>query len=178
MNAARLITEQLLSLTPRTSFLLAFLACVAMELAALYFQFIVGLEPCPLCITQRRILIGAAVVFLAGVLHNPLGRAARIYAGVGLLTTLLGMAVAAYHFTIQLLPHDELADCGPGASYILEHMGLTDAIRAFLTGTGDCTEVVWSLFGLSMPFWVAIGFLGLAGLCVLQLATPGRRAAN
>jgi len=157
-------------LSHRQWFFLGFLACVGMELAAVYFQFVLGLEPCPLCITQRLVLFVAGTVFLAATIHNPGRRGVRVYASIGILATLFGLGVAVYHFLIQILPHNELADCGPGASYILEHMALTDAIRLFLTGTGDCTQVVWSLFGLSMPFWVALCFAGLVGLCILQFA--------
>lgn len=162
--------DQMIGITHRTWFLLSFVACAAMELTAVYFQFVVGLEPCPLCITQRMILFVAAVVFLTAALHHPGRTGVLVYTIIGLLTALLGMGVAMYHFMIQILPQHELADCGPGASYILAHMELTNAIRMFLTGTGDCTQIVWSLFGLSMPFWVALGFAGLAGICVLQLA--------
>lgn len=157
-------------LSHRQWFICGFLAVVAMELTAIYFQFVLDLEPCPLCITQRLILIGAGAIFLAGAIHNPNRRGVRVYAGFGILTTLLGMGVAIYHFVIQLLPHDELAECGPGASYILEHMELAEALRLFLSGTGDCTQIVWSLFGLSMPFWVAVGYAGLTALSLLQLA--------
>ena len=157
-------------LSQRQWFVVGFLACVGMELTAMYFQFVLNLEPCPLCITQRLILIGAGAVFLAGAIHNPNRRGVRVYASVGLVTTLLGMGVAVYHFVIQMLPHDELADCGPGAAYIIEHMELYEAIRLFLTGTGDCTQIVWSMFGLSMPFWVALGYAGLTALSILQFA--------
>jgi disulfide bond formation protein DsbB len=28
-------------------------------------------------------------------------------------------------------------------------------------GSGECADVVWSLFGLSMPAWVVISLLGV-----------------
>jgi disulfide bond formation protein DsbB len=33
-------------------------------------------------------------------------------------------------------------------------------------GSGECSEVVWSLLGLSMPSWVliSVGGLGIAGI--------------
>jgi disulfide bond formation protein DsbB len=161
-------------LSYRQRFYLGFLGCVAMELSAVYFQFVVGLEPCPLCITQRMIIFVAAVVFLVAAIHNPERAGIRVYSGLGLLVTMFGFGVATYHFVIQILPNNELASCGPGASYILKHMDLTHAIRMFLTGTGDCRQIVWSLFGLSMPFWVALCFAGLMALCVVQLVSTRR----
>lgn len=158
----------------RTWLLAGFLSCVAMELSAAYFQFVLKLEPCPLCITQRLILFALALVFLTGTLHNSGDRGVRVYMLLAAFFSLAGASVATYHFLIQILPHEELASCGPGASYILEHFSLADSIRLFLTGTGDCTQVVWTFLGLSMPFWVGLSFLGLLALCLWRffLAAP------
>lgn len=170
MNELSRLYRKACAVKPRTWLLAGFLSCVGMELAAAYFQFVLKLEPCPLCITQRLILLSLATVFLAGTLHNPGARGIRVYAGLAAFFSLAGTGVAAYHFLIQLLPHDELSSCGPGASYILAHFSLADSIRLFLTGTGDCTEVVWTFLGLSMPFWVGLSFLGLLVLCLWQFA--------
>lgn len=166
MNGITRIYHRACATRPRTWFLFGFLSCIAMELGAIYFQFVVGLEPCPLCITQRLLLFCLAFVFLGGTLHNPGAVGVRIYLGLAAIVSLAGASVAAYHFAIQLLPHDELSSCGPGASYILEHYKLADIVRQFLTGTSDCTQVVWSFLGLSMPFWVGLCFIGMGVLCV------------
>jgi disulfide bond formation protein DsbB len=160
---------------PRTWFLTGFLSCAGMELAAVYFQFVAKLEPCPLCITQRLIVLGLAAAFLAGAAHNPGRAGVRAYAAAAGLLSLAGAGVAAYHFLIQILPREELASCGPGAAYILEHFSLADSVRLFLTGTGDCAQVVWTFLGLSMPFWVGLAFLGLLGLCAWQFALAAPR---
>ncbi len=158
----------------RTWFLFGFLSCIAMELGAIYFQFVLKLEPCPLCITQRLIVFSLALIFLIGTIHNPGSIGVRIYAGLAAFASFAGASVATYHFVIQHLPHEELSSCGPGASYILEHFKLADIIRLFLTGTGDCTQVVWTFLGLSMPFWVGLCFSGIFALCVwlVVLAFP------
>lgn len=143
----------------------------------MYFQFVEKLEPCPLCITQRLVVLSLAATFLAGALHNPGRFGVRAYASSASLLALVGAGVATYHFAIQVLPHEEAASCGPGASYILEHFSLTDSIRLFLTGTGDCTQVVWAFLGLSMPFWVGLSFLALLGLCLWQFALAAPQEA-
>ena len=177
MNDLSRLYRKARALKARTWLLAGFLSCVGMELSAAYFQFVLKLEPCPLCITQRLILFSLATVFLAGTLHNPGAVGIRVYTGLAAFFSLAGVSVAAYHFLIQILPHEELASCGPGASYILEHFSLADSIRLFLTGTGDCTEVVWTFLGLSMPFWVGLSFLGLLALCLWRfaLAAPAAR---
>ena len=182
MNEISTLYRTASAVKARAWLLAGFLSCIGMELSAVYFQFVLKLEPCPLCITQRLIVLSLATVFLTGALHNPGNRGVRVYTGLAALFSLAGVSVATYHFLIQILPHDELSSCGPGASYILEHFSLADSIRLFLTGTGDCTEVVWTFLGLSMPFWVGVTFLGLLALClwqfVLAAPTPGVPAAS
>jgi disulfide bond formation protein DsbB len=39
--------------------------------AALYFQYVMQLEPCPLCILQRIFVIVVGLILLAGAIHNP-----------------------------------------------------------------------------------------------------------
>ncbi len=170
MNGLPRLYRQACAVRARVWLLAGFLACVAMELSAAYFQFVAKLEPCPLCITQRLIVLSLATVFLAGTVHSPGPGGVRVYAGLAGLFSLAGAGVAAYHFLIQILPHEELASCGPGATYILEHFSLADSVRLFLTGTGDCTQVVWTFLGFSMPFWVGLSFLGLLGMCLWQFA--------
>jgi disulfide bond formation protein DsbB len=178
MVALSTLYQKACAVKPRVWLSAGFLSCLGMELSAVYFQFVLGLEPCPLCITQRMILFSLASVFLAGALHNP-GRAGRrVYAGLAALFCLAGAGVAAYHFLIQILPHDDFASCGPGASYILAHFSLADSVRMFLTGTGDCTQVVWTFLGLSMPFWVCLAFLGLLALCLWQFALAAPRVES
>ena len=55
-----------------------FAVCAALLAYALYSQFYLGLDPCPLCIFQRIGVALLGVVFLAAALHNPRGRGAFV----------------------------------------------------------------------------------------------------
>jgi disulfide bond formation protein DsbB len=70
------------------------------------------------------------------------------------------------HLWLQSLPPDQVPACGPGLDYMLDVFGLTETLSMVFSGSGECAEVVWSLFGLSMPAWVLICFvtLGVGGL--------------
>lgn len=161
----------------RICFLLGFLFCAGLLLTALYFQFVSGLEPCPLCISQRIMVLAVALVLLAAFLHNPGSMGVRIYAVVGGLTALAGASVSGRHVWLQHLPADEVPACGPGLGYMFQNFPLTDTLRSMLTGTGDCAKVDWTLFGLSMPAWVLLCFLFLAIFSLAQIwNTPSRPA--
>jgi disulfide bond formation protein DsbB len=39
---------------------------------------------------------------------------------------------------------------------------LAEVVQLVLSGSGECADISWSLFGLSMPAWVFIALLALA----------------
>lgn len=158
----------MLRVSPRLSFLSGFLFCVGLMLAAFYFQFADGLSPCPLCISQRIMVVAVGLVFLVAGIHDPGIKGLRIYALAGCVVALAGASVSARHVWIQHLPADEVPACGPGLSYMFQYFPLTDTLKAMLSGTGDCAKVDWSLLGLSMPAWVLFCFVGLALLSITQ----------
>jgi disulfide bond formation protein DsbB len=159
---------ELIRFNSRIWFLLGFLGCVGLIAAAYYFQFVEKLEPCPLCISQRIGIFAVGVCFLLAFLHNPGQTGTRRYAVLGTILALAGGSVSARHVWLIHLPPDEVPECGPGLEYILQNFPLTQTIKLMLTGTGDCAKVDWTLFGISMPGWTLVAFLGLAVLSLLQ----------
>ncbi|NCF50847.1 disulfide bond formation protein B [Gammaproteobacteria bacterium] len=134
-----------------------FLACSGMMGFAFYAQYVLELEPCPLCIFQRVAVIALGMTFLAAALHNPQGWGRRVYAALIVIAAGAGGAVATRHVWLQNLPPDKVPSCGPGLGYMLDNFPVGDAMRMVFTGSGECANVVWRLFGLSMPTWVLIG---------------------
>ena len=150
-----------------------FLLCAGLLAYALYAQFHLGLDPCPLCIFQRIGIAAVGVVFLIAALHHPRGWGARVYAVLIAIAALATVAVAARQLYIQHLPPGAIPSCGAPLSMMLKFMPLTAVIRKVLTGSGECSVINWRFLGLAMPAWVLIwaAFLGAAGAI-----TNGRRA--
>jgi len=150
--------------TPRTTFLLMFLAVIFVLGVAFYMEYIMGLEPCPLCITQRVMFLGVGLVSLIAFLHNPRGTTQigrRIY---GLLVSLFaigGLYFSGRQLWLQSLPADQVPACGPGISYMVDAFPMAEVIKTLLTGDGNCAEVQWTMLGLSIAGWAAVGFVGL-----------------
>ena len=128
---------------------------------ALYAQYVLLLDPCPLCVFQRIATILLGGVFLLAAIHNPGRVGGRLHAFLILITGGFGVAVAGWHVHLQNLPADKVPTCGPGFEYIMENFALFDALGLIFEGSGECAEVVWRLLGLSMPTWVIIGLGGL-----------------
>ena len=133
-----------------------FLACCSMMAYALYAEYQLLLEPCPLCVFQRMAVIAMGVVFLVAALQNPQGWGRRIYAGLITIAAASGVGVAGRHVWLQNLPPDKVPACGPGFDYIIDAFPLSDALRMIFSGSGECASIDWDFLGLSMPAVVVI----------------------
>ena len=145
----------------RPGFVLGAVVCAGLMGYALYSQYVLGLEPCPLCIFQRIAVIACGVVFALGAIHNPGRVGAIVYAVLGFLFAAAGAAVAMRHVWLQSLPPSEVPACGPGLNYMLETLPFTDVLSKVFVGSGECAKVDWSLLGLSMPGWTLVWFLAI-----------------
>jgi disulfide bond formation protein DsbB len=153
----------MLSVLPstRTLLTLIWLGSIVLMAIGLYMQYVMELLPCALCMTQRIFIIAIGVVALFAWLHNPTGRGIRAYALVGMLMAIIGGAFSSRHLWLQSLPEDLAPACGPSLSYLLETVPFFEALSVLLRGDGNCAETSWSLFGITIPGWTLIAFVGL-----------------
>jgi protein dithiol:quinone oxidoreductase len=156
---------------------LGFGACVALLAYALYAQFELGLDPCPLCIFQRIGVAALGVVFLIAALHNPRGRGVYVYSVLIALAALVTIGVSARHLYVQHLPPGTLPSCGAPLSVLMKYMSPGALIAKVLSGSGECSEVTWSFLGLAMPAWVLICALVLAAFGVTANLRSGQTPA-
>ncbi|KAA2286318.1 disulfide bond formation protein B [Arenimonas fontis] len=152
----------------RGQFLAGFASCASLLAYALYAQFGMLLMPCPLCILQRIAFAVMGLVFLAGGLHSPRGRGGR--AAYGLLVFLpaaAGAGVAGRHVWLQSLPAEDVPLCtSMGLDYMVEAMGMFEALAKVLQGSGECAAIDWTFLGLSMPAWTLVWFVALGGFAL------------
>jgi disulfide bond formation protein DsbB len=160
---------RLIKFNPRIWFSLGFLGCGFLLAMGAYFQFVGGLDPCPLCISQRIAILATGIVFLIAAIHNPGQKGVTRYAILGTVTALCGAAISTRHIWIQHLPADKVPECGPGLEYVLQNFPLFETVKLMLSGTGDCAKVDWTMLGFSMPAWTLLAFLMLATLSLLQI---------
>jgi disulfide bond formation protein DsbB len=149
-------------MTARTANGFGFAACAALLAYAYYSQFVMHLEPCPLCIFQRVGVFVIGVLFAVAALHDPAGWGRRVYAGLLVAASLATIGVAARHLYIQSLPPGTIAACGASLDFMLKVFPLTDVLVKVLTGSGECAKVTWRFLGIAMPGWVLIAAVGLA----------------
>jgi disulfide bond formation protein DsbB len=153
-------------MTARRGNILGLLACVGLLAYAYYAQFVMHLEPCPLCIFQRVGVFALGTVFLLAALHDPAVLGRRVYAVLIGAAALATIGVALRHLYIQSLPPGSVPACGASLDFMLKIFSLSEVLVKVLTGSGECARITWRFLGLSMPGWVLISavVLGAWGL--------------
>ena len=153
----------------RTGYVLGFIASFGLVAFALYIQQKHNLEPCPLCISQRIVYMVLGVLFLLAALHNPKAAGRKVYGLLHVVAAVTGVVIAARHMWIQANPDKVMAECGAGFDYLFESFPMKKAMELVFKGTGECSAIDWTLFGLTIPQLSLIAFSSL-GLYAVYLA--------
>ena len=157
------VTSLALILLPprRIGYVLGFLVCVALMGYALYLQYVVNLDPCPLCVLQRVCVIAMGVIYLVAIFHNPGRGGAAAYAILILLAGGTGTAFAARQVWLQSLPKDQVPACGMSLDYMLETLPFTETLKTVFEGSGECAEKSWEFMHLSLAGWTLVFFVAM-----------------
>jgi disulfide bond formation protein DsbB len=150
---------------------------VATIAGAWYFQLVLGLQPCPLCLEQRYayyLAIPVAVLTaLAAAKNAPRG---FLIGGLVLLALamLANAVLAAYHAGVEWKFWPGPTDCtGPvgnlgNAGSLLDRL---DTVKVVM-----CDEVQWTFLGLSLAGYDALISLLMAAIAVWGVARTARRS--
>lgn len=147
----------------RQTNIIAFFFCIVLLAIAYYFQYVQQLEPCPLCLIQRFVVIVLAMLFLIGI-QLKRNFYICIQNSIVILVAVAGMGFAARKVWLEQHAHDSMLSCGPGLEYMMENFSFAQTFNLLFKGSGDCAQVDWTLLGLSMSAWVFLFLLGFAVL--------------
>ncbi len=140
--------------------------CVLALGFALFAQYVLGLQPCHLCVFQRVEVLILGLVFLASALHSPGWTGARVYAVLIAIAGLATAATAARHVWVQMQPPGSVAACGADLEFMLDVFPLTEVILKVFKAGGECQKVDFEMLGVSMPGWVLLFALAFTALGV------------
>lgn len=145
-------------------------------LGAFYFQYVVGLAPCPLCLDQRiayyfSIPLAIIIAFAAS---RGAGRALLI-AGLALIAVamLANAGLAVYHAGVEWKFWPGPADCsGPvtnlgRASDLMKQLQNVSVVR--------CDEAAWRFLGLSLAGYNVLISAALAGIALWGASAGSQR---
>ncbi len=171
--------DRLLLLTPQRLAIVALVASLLLLAGAHFFESVIGLEPCPLCLRQREAhwtAVAIAALSLFSV-SRPQWRGVVIWL-FGALTVvyLVGAGIAAYHAGIEWQWWAGPASCSlSGNGNIGSASELLQSLQQETTAPA-CDKVPWSLFGISMAGYNFLASVALAILSALPVLTA--KSAN
>jgi len=157
----------------RPLMLLGLLITASMFGAAMYMQHVMYLDPCPLCIVTRVIVLIMAILFFLTLIINPKAFGRRIAAVLFTLASLSGIIVSSRHSWLQHFPPDSTGSCGPGLNYWMDNLPTSEVIQNIFKGTAECSDVSLRVFGLSIPEMSLVVFVGFLFFS-LRLLFKGR----
>ena len=154
---------------PRLAPLLLLAARAAVVGAALFSQYVGGLQPCELCLYQRWPYYGVIMLALIAVVLGRSGLSRAVIA-VAALAFVAGAALAFYHVGVE-----QHWFAGPSACTGASITGGSIAeLKAQLLAQQvvRCDEPQWTLFGVSLAGWNLLASLELAAGCIAALRRP------
>lgn len=157
----------------RPMMLLGLIITASMFATAMYMQHVMYLDPCPLCIVTRVVVLILAILFLSALIINPSSWGRRLLGLLFTLSSLTGVIVSSRHSWLQHFPPVSEGSCGPGLNYWMNNLPAFEVIQNVFKGTAECSDVSWTMFGLSIPEWSLLIFLGFLFFS-LRLLFKGR----
>ncbi|WP_029591821.1 disulfide bond formation protein DsbB [Franconibacter pulveris] len=160
----------------RGAWLLLALTAFALELVALWFQHVMMLKPCVLCIYERCALFGVMGAGIVGAIapKTPLRFVAIL---IWIYSAVKGLMLSYEHTMVQLHP-SPFATCDFAARFPT-WLPLDKWLPQVFVASGDCAERQWSFLSLEMPQWLMVifgAYLLVAALVVIaQFFKPKKR---
>jgi disulfide bond formation protein DsbB len=131
---------------------------VLTAIGSFFSQYVLGLNPCVLCILQRVSVIAVGVVALLAAFSAQRSRAGRsISALLVSIPALYGAGVAVYQLWLQSLPPGMAPACGAPWTFRLRDWPLFDLWEPVVRGFGDCAVPDYFL-GVALPVWSVLYF--------------------
>ena len=140
----------------RWSWALLALSALSLDLTALYFQYVLKLDPCVLCVYERMAVCG---VMFAGVLGciNPKSLYLRL-SGYALwaYSSYKGLALAIEHVGVQFPDNPFASSCDAFPQFWLP---IDKWLPQIFAPMGMCDEINWMFLGWTMPQWLIVCFV-------------------
>ncbi|MNE27446.1 Disulfide bond formation protein B [compost metagenome] len=144
-------------------------SALAFELCALFFQHVLGLHPCVMCIYERIAILG---VFAAGLLGMVAPEKWYLRWSAMLLwgySAFWGLKLALKHVDYQVNPSP--FNVCEGFVDFPSWAPLDQWVPWLFFPDGDCSEISWQFLSFSMPQWLVLIFA--AYLLVFVVVTIG-----
>ena len=145
-------------MTYRKVLLAVFIMGIVCTIGSFFSQYVLMLNPCPLCILQRLAVMAVMVVSGLCLLLPVHRQGGQVLAVVAVsVPALWGLYTALYQIWLQSLPLMEQPSCGAPWSFRLRDWPLFDVWEPVIRGMGNC-GVREFVLGVPLPVWSALFF--------------------
>ena len=145
-------------MTYRKVLLAVFIMGIICTIGSFFSQYVLMLNPCPLCILQRLAVMAVMVVSGLCLLLPVHRQGGQVLAVVAVsVPALWGLYTALYQIWLQSLPLMEQPSCGAPWSFRLRDWPLFDVWEPVIRGMGNC-GVREFVLGVPLPVWSALFF--------------------
>jgi len=141
--------------TNSRSWQLLALSAIALELCALFFQYIMDLAPCIMCVYQRVAILSIIIAGIIGAVGCRSVFARMIAYAFWAVGAIWGLFIA--------LEHVEMQDNSGSLFFSCEFMPnfptwapLHEWIPFLFEATGSCGDISWRFLNYSMPQWMIV----------------------
>ena len=122
-------------------------------------QYVLGMDPCVLCILQRLSVLAVGLVALTAAFFRQASKIGRLFSALLVsVPAVYGAGVAAYQWWLQSLPPGSAPSCGAPWTFRLKDWPLFDWFEPIVRGFGDCAVPDY-LLGIALPYW-SIAYFG------------------
>ena len=137
---------------------------------AYYVQYILGHEPCNLCLIER-IPYLASLIFISLIFI--INKFEKIIAGIVLLFFVFGSVVSFYHVGVEQGLFSESLICDSGASN--ENLSKEDLLKQLQSKNPiSCKDVTFRFFGLSLATINTVISIILSGIMIKVIKNYGK----
>ncbi|ASK28443.1 disulfide bond formation protein B [Neisseria chenwenguii] len=128
-------------------------------------QYVLGLDPCVLCILQRVSVLAVGLVVLLTAFSRQTSKAVRTLSALLIsVPAVYGAGVAVYQLWLQSLPPGEAPSCGAPWTFRLKDWPLFDYWEFVVRGFGNCAVPDYFL-DIPLPVW-SVAYFGFVVLAV------------
>ena len=140
----------------RAAWFLLFLSTFIFELTALFFQHVLDLAPCTLCIYQRCAIFGIMIASIIGLIkpNNYIFRLGGIL--VWLFSAYKGFMLATFHAHLQFEPN--FSDTCAINVQLPSWLPLNQWLPSMFNAYGSCADKIWTFLTIEMSQWMIIIF--------------------
>ena len=146
------------SFSRKVAFLIVSGLCFAALLFSVFLENVKGLQPCPLCQSQRVLMLLVICIACLALL----GKSclwSRSCGGVMAFFAAVGAGLSLRQLWLQSLPLDQKPACIPDLQYLIDILPFLDILKVMVLGTGGCSEVKWEFLSISIPGWALVVFV-------------------